>query len=415
MKKIKERRIGIVLLTMGISLQLWGCTGSSNTLSQVGSAIAESGTTQNKGNANPSDGDATTDNNVAIQEGDIPKSGTIENAPQPQEIPYEITLGFAGDMNFADNYQPVEHYVAIGADEITDVISPETVQAMQNVSLMWINNEFVYANGGAPLNGKKWTFRADPMHVSWLTDLGVDIVGLANNHVYDYGPEAFEQTLQTLEAAGIPYTGAGHNLEQACTPIYLETDGFTIAYVAASRAEKYKMTPQATDTEGGILRCYDNALFLEAIREADQHADYVIALPHWGTEYSTELEQVQIDGAKEYIDAGADAVIGAHPHILQAVDYVEDKPVVYSLGNFWFNNKDQNTMLAVLHITGSYLDTEEPNLEHAAVSLQLLPGTQRNCETFLATQADEKRRIWDDIEDISTGITIDGDGYVLAE
>ena len=321
-----------------------------------------------------------------------------ENVTLPETERYDITLGFAGDICFADNYTPMQHLAALGTD-------------VRSMSLMWINNEFVYSDRGEPLPGKMYTFRSTPSHVKYLDDLGIDIVGLANNHVYDYGPDAFEDTLTTLENDGMPYVGAGHNLSEAMSPVYLKADGFTIAYVAASRAEKLKMTPQATETEGGILRCYDNELFLQAIREARANADFVIALPHWGTEHSTVLEEAQTSGAREYIEAGADDVIGAHPHILQGIEYVEGKPVVYSLGNFWFDDYSQDTMIAELHLTGEY-EAGLPSLASGNVELRIIPGTQIGVETRKATDPDLAKRILHDLEDISVNVSIDENGIV---
>lgn len=205
---------------------------------------------------------------------------------------------------------------------------------------------------------------------------------------------------------GIPYVGAGHDLAEAMSPVYLEADGVTIAYVAASRAEKYKMTPQATETEPGILRCYDNTLFLKEIREADTKADIVIALPHWGAEYSTKLEEAQTVGAKQYIDAGADAVIGAHSHCIQGVELYNGKPIVYSLGNFWFNDKSLETMLVKLHVSGEkdlgadLQSAEDDTIQVEDIRLEILPGMQSGCTTVMADGA-EKERILHYIESIS--------------
>ena len=137
-----------------------------------------------------------------------------------------------------------------------------------------------------------WTFRAGPERAKVLNALGVDVAQLANNHVYDYGQEAMYDTFSALEAVGIPYVGAGRTLEEAMKPYYTEVDGKKIAIVAASRAEKYKMTPQATDTTPGILRCYDTELFVQTIKEARANADYVVAVVHWGTEHTTVLEEM---------------------------------------------------------------------------------------------------------------------------
>ena len=96
---------------------------------------------------------------------------------------------------------------------------------------------------------------------------------------------------------------------------------------------------------------------MQTIKEAKENADYVIAFVHWGTEYSYELEEVQLSTGKEYLDAGADIVIGAHPHCLQGIEYYNGKPIIYSLGNFWFNDKTLDTILLNIHFYGD--DTEE--------------------------------------------------------
>ncbi len=237
-----------------------------------------------------------------------------------------------------------------------------------------------------------------------LEQLGVDAVTLANNHVYDYGPEALLDTFTVLEGAGVPYFGAGRTLEEAMKPLYLEVEGRTVALVAASRAEKYKMTPQATETEPGILRCYDTELFLQAIREAKANADFCIAFVHWGTEYSYDLEQVQLETGRAYLDAGADAVIGAHSHCLQGMEYYDGKPIVYSLGNYWFNEKTLDTMLLQLHFSG---DEAQARLE-----VQVIPAVQSGCRTIYAQEEEERRRIFDFLESISVNVEISHEGMV---
>lgn len=357
--------------------------------------------------------EAKVENKKSKDEEEKAKSNTKKDDKEKEskKTSYDITLGFAGDINFADDHETTRHYQAKGASKMADVLSQDYVDAMNGMSLMWINNEFTYSKRGTPLPGKAYTFRSDPSHVAWLQELGIDIVGLANNHVYDYGKDAMLDTFDTLDQAGIPYVGAGRNLTEASQPIYLKTNGFTIAYVAASCAEKLKMTPQATDTEPGILRCYDNSIFIEKIKEAKANADYVIALPHWGTEYSTTLTSVQKNGAHAYIDAGADCVIGAHPHILQGMEYYNGKPIVYSLGNFWFNEKTLDTMVAVIEIRGDY-EGKTPNLSNGQVTLKLLPGVQSGHETRMATDTGEKNRIFKALEDISVNVQIDADGIV---
>ncbi|MGN0350720.1 MAG: CapA family protein [Roseburia sp.] len=317
---------------------------------------------------------------------------------------YDFTICFAGDISLDEKAVTTANLDANDGD-ISKCISEELIREMQQADLMCLNNEFTYSTNGSPLEGKAYTFRANPNRVEVLEELGGDVVGLANNHVYDYGKQALLDTFVTLEEAGIPYVGAGRNLEEAMEPYYTEIDGKTIAIVAASRAEKNKMTPQATETEPGILRCYDTELFLQEIAEAKEQADFVIAFVHWGTEYSTVLEEVQLSTGKEYLDAGADVIIGAHSHCLQEVEYYEGKPIFYSLGNYWFNGKTVDTMLVKLHFYGN---ENEQQLE-----AQIVPALQKNATTTIITDEVEKKAFFEKMEGISDQIEITSDGIVL--
>lgn len=317
--------------------------------------------------------------------------------------PYDFIIRFAGDINLDENWSTTQ-YLDSCANGIYDCISPELIALMQSADIMCLNNEFTYSNVGEPLDGKAYTFRANPSRVSVLQELGVDIVKLANNHTYDYGKQSMLDTFTTLENAGIQYMGAGRNLTEAMRPVYVELDGKTIAFVAASRAEKNKMTPQATDTEPGILRCYDPTLFKQVITEARENADFVIAYVHWGTEQSTVLEEEQLTTGKEYLDAGADIVIGAHSHCLQGMEYYNGKPIIYSLGNYWFNDRTKDTMLLELHFSG---DDNGQNME-----VKIIPAVASNCTTTIVTEPEEQERIYSFLESISINAQISEDGVL---
>ena len=321
--------------------------------------------------------------------------GIAENGP------YDFTIAFAGDINLDENWASTQHMDA-SPNGIYDCISPELIEEMRNADIMCLNNEFTYSTKGSPMAGKAYTFRAAPERVEILKTLGVDVVKLANNHIYDYGKEAFLDTLDVLDQAGIAHMGAGRNLKEAMEPVYQEIDGKTVAFVAASRAEKNIMTPEASENMPGILRCYDTARFKEVIKEARAHADFVIAYVHWGTEYSFSLESVQRSTGKEYLDAGADAVIGAHSHCLQGMEYYNGKPILYSLGNYWFNEKTLDTALVKLHFYG--------NSGSGKLDIQIIPAVQSGCETHIAKEDSEKKRILSFLESISinAGFTEDG-------
>ena len=331
-------------------------------------------------------------------------SEKLSEATEPDlSSEFEFTVCFAGDINLDESWATTL-FMDSQENGIYDCISPELTEYMNNADIMCLNNEFTYSTGGAPLEGKAYTFRADPERVEVLHQLGVDAVTLANNHVYDYGKEALLDTFAVLEEAEISYFGAGRTLEEAMAPLYIEVGGKTVALVGASRAEKYKMTPQATETEPGILRCYDTELYKEAIAEAKANADFCIAFVHWGTEYSYDLEQVQLDTGKEYLDAGADAVIGAHSHCLQGLEYYDGKPIVYSLGNYWFNSKTLDTMLVLLHFSG--------NDEGSSLQVEIVPAVQSGCRTVYAAEEEERRRIFDFLESISVNVDITDEGIV---
>lgn len=346
---------------------------------------------------------------VVGTESEVPTTEIFETETEVSETTpidlhdYDFTLCFAGDISL-DESAVTTAQLDKSPNGIYDCISPELIQIMQQADLMCLNNEFTFSTNGSPMNGKAYTFRAHPDRVHVLQEMGVDLVTLANNHVYDYGKQALLDTFTTLENANIDYFGAGKNLEEAMAPVYYTIDGKTIAFVGASRAEKFKMTPQATDTEPGILRCYDTELFLQSIREADANADFVIAVVHWGTEYSYTLEQVQLTTGKEYLDAGADAIIGGHSHCLQGMEYYKDKPIIYSLGNYWFNRKTLDSMLVCLRFYGN--DTES-NLD-----VSVVPAIQKNAKTQIVTDPTEKERIFSFLEDISIDIDIDENGVV---
>ncbi len=315
---------------------------------------------------------------------------------------YDFTICFAGDISLDENAVTTAQLNASDGD-LSKCISPELLNIMQSADLMCLNNEFTYSTNGSPMEGKMYTFRANPKRVGVLQEMGVDLVTLANNHVYDFGKQALLDTFDTLEGADIAYFGAGRNLKEAMAPVYFTLDDKTVAFVGASRAEKNKMTPQATETEPGILRCYDTKLFLESIRKADENADFVIAVVHWGTEYSYDLEKVQLTTGKEYLDAGADAIIGAHSHCLQGMEYYDGKPIVYSLGNYWFNNKTLDSMLVELHFSGN--DNED------CLEVKMIPAIQTNATTNWVNES-EQLRIYEFMESISVNVEIDADGVV---
>lgn len=249
----------------------------------------------------------------------------------------EVVLDFTGDISFANGVATTE-YMDHQINGITDCFSEDLLKEMRSADIMMINNEFAYTTRGEALEGKTYTFRGDPARVSLLEELGVDIVSVANNHVFDYGETGLKDTLDTLRDAKMPYVGAGRNLEEAKKPVYFIAAGKKIAICSATQIERtLNFTQEATDTLPGVLKCLHPEIFCGVIREAKANSDYVIVIPHWGTEGNANYGEDQINLARSFVEAGADVIIGGHTHCLQTVEYMDNVPIFYSLGNYWFS------------------------------------------------------------------------------
>lgn len=315
--------------------------------------------------------------------------------------PDQITIAFAGDILFDAQYAVMSAMLQNGGD-ISTAIAPELIEEMQNADIMMLNNEFPYSDRGTPTEGKQFTFRAKPSYVSYLDDLGVDLVSLANNHAYDYGEAAFLDTLTTLEEAGITYVGAGRNLEEARRPVYYIIDNMKIAFVSATQIERLDNpdTKGATDSSAGVFRCWNGDNLIETVKEAKENSDFVIVYLHWGTENEVNIDWAQEKQAPEVAAAGADLIIGDHPHCLQQISVVQGVPVIYSLGNFWFNSKTVDTGMVKVTLSRDGLQ-----------EFQFIPCLQSGSRTTLL-QGEEKTRVLDYMRSISGGVRIDDDGYV---
>lgn len=316
--------------------------------------------------------------------------------------PTQVSVAFAGDILFDPGYAVMSKLQQNGG-QISAGIAPDLIEEMRSADIMVLNNEFPYSDRGTPTPEKQFTFRARPQTVSYLGDLGVDLVSLANNHAYDYGETAFLDTMDTLAQAGIAYVGAGRNLQEARRPVYYIINNMKIAFVAATQIERLDNpdTKGATDTSAGVFRCWNGDNLLETVREARQNSDFVIVFLHWGTENQDTIDWAQEKQAPEVAEAGADLIIGAHPHCLQQISMVNGVPVVYSLGNFWFNSKTVDTGMVKVVLN-----------ENGLQSLQFIPCLQSGCKTSLV-QGEEKRRILNYMRGLSGSVQIDDDGYVI--
>lgn len=321
--------------------------------------------------------------------------------------PDRITISFAGDICFTEGCSVLNH-IKKNDNNFASSFDEKLLARMVESDIFMLNNEFPYSTGGSPIPNKDYTFRADPSDAKLLLDVGTDIVSLANNHAFDYGETALNDTFATLRNINMPYVGAGENINEAIKPAYFKMNGRTVAIIAGTQIEGSVNPPHtraATETLNGVFRCLDTTLIKEVIADAKTKSDFVIVFVHWGTEKTDVVREWQKSAANDFTEAGADLVIGAHSHCLQGIDYVNDAPVFYSLGNYIFNSRTQDTCLVTLTLDTS--KTDSTSIE----SLQFVPCIQSGGTTVEASDQDKSRIIKYE-QSISYHASIDSEGYV---
>ncbi len=243
-----------------------------------------------------------------------------------------------------------------GGDVLMDRTEPAGIDPFAGIEpplasgdLAVVNVEMAISDRGAPI-GKHFTFRAPPSAAQRIGDAGIDVANLANNHAKDYGPVALTDTIASLEAAGVVALGAGANDTEAFRHRLLEVHGaVTVAFVGVSMIVPWSF-PAGPDSPG-IATGTEPGRVLQSVRTAADEADVVIAVVHWGVEVATCPSAEQRAFAQELFDAGAVAVIGHHPHVLQAIEFDNGRLVAYSLGNFvWHPRRGISGETGVLQI-----------------------------------------------------------------
>ncbi len=315
----------------------------------------------------------------------------------------ETIITFGGDVCFGDDYVTMPYLQNRKNGILNKCISQKWIDFMNEADIATLNNEFSISSRGTPMQGKTYTYRAKPEYTRYYNEMGIDFVTLANNHVFDYGKDAFFDTMSTLDEYGIDYAGAGKNAEDAQKPIYYIVNGKKIGFISATRAEKHILTPEATESEPGVFRCYDPERLLQVIEETKNRCDFVILFIHWGAENSEKLERVQKTTSHEYIDAGADLIIGTHAHCLQGIEFYKGKAIFYNLGNFWFSAKEIETGQAKL-VLAPDLTTE----------YYFIPGLQAACKVSYELGTARGREILDHLSAYDPSqVIIEDDGHII--
>lgn len=254
-------------------------------------------------------------------------TSTSTSAPTTTPDTRPVTIGVTGDVMLG---RSVNQRILTTGDQFP---FNAVAGALKRYDLTVGNLECVVSRLGSP-QPKTYTFEADPAGFDRLTSAGYSIMSVANNHSGDYGKTAFMDMLAHLPAHGITPLGGGANLTAAHQPIIRTIRSTTIGFLAYCQIEPFGFAATSSSPGHAWL---DPTLMAADIRALRPKVDFLICFTHWGIEYHPIESGEQEAMARVAIDSGADFVVGAHPHVIQPSTTYRGKPIVFSLGNFVFD------------------------------------------------------------------------------
>jgi hypothetical protein len=252
-----------------------------------------------------------------------------------------IRIGFAGDVHGVGRVGDV---LARGGNPL-DGMRGELAANDANM----VNLETAVGSKGTA-QSKQYTFHSPPELVRRLREAGVTVVNLANNHSLDFGAESLLETIGYARDAGLQVVGAGANAADAYAPAIVSTAGGSVAFLGISQVVPAGWA--AGPGRAGVASAYDLQATTNAVRAARSRADHVVVMIHAGIELAECPSSMQRQLAGALLDAGAEVVVGGHPHVLQGIQFGNGRLVDYSMGDFvWYQNNppaDQTGLLSVV-------------------------------------------------------------------
>jgi len=324
----------------------------------------------------------------------VPAAAGAESAGHKAATHKPITVHLVGDMMF-DN-EVADNIGKYGID-----FPFAKMPMLGKADLTFGNLETSVSTRGAAAD-KQYTFRSAPSTLRSLLNAGFDGVSLANNHTLDYGTVALMDTIRHLDRYKLGHTGAGANENEAYKPFVRTVNGKKVAIVGISRVLP-ETSWYAGPDKPGIAQGYSTEPMMSRIREAAKSSDYTIVFIHWNKERVDYPEPYARKYAKMFIDAGADAVIGAHSHCLQGIEWYKDKPIYYSLGNFVFTSKAEKSRMTIMAAL---------TFEGGRVTTRVVPAKIENTRPRLA-DADYGRKTIAKLNGISFNAFVKPDGTVV--
>lgn len=279
-----------------------------------------------------------------------------ETVLSPQEkieneeiVSKEAVLCFAGDV-MMDSYI-AEYIKENGVDYPWSSVS----DVLKEADISVVNLETSVSTRGYTKKPAGYGFRSNPKTLEGLKNAGIDLVSIANNHVLDFGKEAFYDTLRYLDEYKIDYAGGGENKSKAEELKVLEKNGIKFGFISYTSIIP-NSTWIASDNSPGIAGFKGDkdgyGHLVKNIKASKDKCDILIVILHWGVEYDKVPKKWQTDIAHALVDSGADVIYGHHPHVLQGIEIYKDRPILYSTGNFVFlKNDDECGKTGVFQMT----------------------------------------------------------------
>ena len=310
------------------------------------------------------------------------------------------TFCFVGEVFFSTNIRRT--YDDGGIEAVLD----ESFRKIFESSDMNIANlECCITDNTDNADDKTFTFALPKRYAKGLKELNVDLFTLANNHILDYGMEGLGSTIEVLDSIDIAHIGAGNTYNDAKKVYIKEIDGKRYAFLAAS-AVLPSGKWQANESHGGVYNGYEIDRLDSEIRLIKPYFDKVIVYMHWGNELETESNIVQRNAAHKLVDAGADLVIGTHAHTTQEIEYYNNVPIVYSIGNFIYGGQSRD--MFVVEATFDYQDDVDGTLR-----LKVYPGISGFRSTRTYENVYELKSKFINLDKKSSTCIIDDDGFVM--
>lgn len=349
------------------------------------------------------------DKAVSVEPGDFVPPASIEQDVPPDAIEH---VSPPSDMEPAAS--PVESVISEPAEVSSDTSEPIKILFGGDVTLTWGYHELVpdpYGDLKWPFRRlqdlfsamdvvmvncenaitkrgkavvKQFNFRMDPALTAVFSEGGVDIVTIANNHVFDFGPEGLMDTIDALDRAGVLYVGAGMDLDEARKPVVMEIKGKKVAFLA------YGNYSPAGRNRPGVAYRYPDHISSDIRKVKSDGADIVVVNFHWGIELAPKPQRSDRKLAYLAIDSGADAVIGHHPHVVQPIEIYKGKVIAYSLGNFVFGGNSKKPKDSIL-LQVSF--SPDGDVTHQVHDIRIHPEETRYQPYLITSQPTDRPKV----------------------